>query len=227
MKQILFAAFIFIIAISQVCLASTVAGNKVITTVDEIAAIPREDSPNDKEVVNFEKNWKGKTISITGKVNKGRGVSIGEYYVDGCSAVLKAEKVGTTVTVTGVLSSRYSGGSGGEPVELSNCRLGSVTESKATMIDSFPVEYRGLWDESKQKCKEPDNDTSISIGAKNTYQLENPCDLKSIIKAADQSITAKMQCSDELQQSSKATYNLRLLPDGRLMIGKSTLVRCK
>jgi len=100
----------------------------VLSTYQEVGNIPREDGVDenylpDMEAMDFSKNWKGKTISIRGEVNRGGGISVEDYYVDGCTSVLKGVGLGTIATVTGTLESRTRGGSGGEPIDLKNCQL--------------------------------------------------------------------------------------------------------
>ena len=94
---------------AQLCFAEQVDLSKPLSTSEAVGSIPRDDSPNSKEVENFEKNWKGRTISFTGKVNRGGGVSINEFYIVGCAAAVKNLRPGELITVTGTLVSRYSG----------------------------------------------------------------------------------------------------------------------
>lgn len=209
------------------------ATSKPLTTADEIAAIPLEDSGNNKDAKDFAKNWKGKTISITGKVNNGGGVSIDEFYVTGCSAALKGTKPNTTVTVTGTLTSRNRGGSGGEPVGLSNCRIGGQVSAtaapNAAATTSIPAQFLGFWDVKQQNCKKiRDTDSFITVKSKTINRYELACDLISIVASTEQSITVKMSCESEGDKETQS-FSLSLLQDGKLLVNKEAppLVRCK
>lgn len=128
-------AYLSALTLTQVAIAAPGEPIKLMTTAKEIGAIPLEDSLRGREASDFQKNWKGKTLSFTGKVNWGGGVSIEEYNIEGCSRVLKKLKPGAVTTVTGVLASRFRGGSGGEPVELSNCRLSPAASTTTLAVD--------------------------------------------------------------------------------------------
>jgi hypothetical protein len=231
MKILFNTVFLSVFALAQVCIAAQPDLSKPLTTSEEVGAIPCEDSPNDKEAAEFEKNWKGKTISFTGQVNRGGGISINEYYVTGCAAVVKQAKPGAILTVTGTLISRNRGGSGGEPVELANCRLGdnknvAVGKTSVATVSSIPLQFLGNWDVNQQNCK-GDTDTAITVKPNETYQLELGCKLKSIKKITDRSITVNMICENESEEKFDHTYTFNLLPNGRLVVGENTLVRCQ
>ncbi len=136
--------------------------------VDEVGSIPRQDGEDDKgrpdnEAKDFAANWKGKTISIRGKVNRGGGLSLDLYQIYGCESILKSIKPNTPTVVTGTLDSRERGGSGGEPVGLTNCRLydekAGVDAGTATKVAS-PVTSMSV------------DDNEINVGyLKNTVKI--------------------------------------------------------
>lgn len=92
---------------------------------DNAHFIPRSDSEDQKEMMNFKNNFKGKLMSFQGVINQSGGLSLGSYYVYGCDTILLGLKQGSIVTVFGNLISREIGGSGGEPIELEKCNINS------------------------------------------------------------------------------------------------------
>ena len=88
---------------------------------DEVGQIPfsdRDYTKSDPVVdhnADFDKNWKGKTISL-----KYGGIKVSENVVF-CEPEIKG--LNPNSIVTGVLVDRPTGGSGGNPIELKDCRV--------------------------------------------------------------------------------------------------------
>lgn len=108
------------------------SSNTNILTAKDIGKIPRSDEFREDELAEFNKNWRNKKLSFLGKVNRSGGISIDEYYINGCNTALKGITPGTTVVATGLLKARDSGGSGGEPVEINACSI----EIKQSLVSS-------------------------------------------------------------------------------------------
>lgn len=106
---------------------------------DNAHLLPRSDSEDQKEIINFNKNYKGKQLSFQGIINQSQGLSLGSYYVHGCETILHGLKKGSMAIVSGNLVSRESGGSGGEPIELEKCYINSnnILASKKSTSESL------------------------------------------------------------------------------------------
>ena len=97
-----------------------------VLTEDELGQIPFSDRVDendepDADAKEFEKSWKGKTISL-----KFGGIKISENVVF-CEPEIKG--LNPNSIVTGVLDSRLVGGSGGNPIVLKNCHVEKSNEN--------------------------------------------------------------------------------------------------
>lgn len=127
MLKSIFLITLFFFGSSQISITNA-SENKVYSSEDQLGEIPYDDHFDengnlDKDAKNFAKNWVGKTITIRGKLNQAGYVLIEATFVTGCKSVTKGIKLSSIVTVTGKLKSRSVGGSGGAPLELSECKL--------------------------------------------------------------------------------------------------------
>lgn len=143
-----------------------------------VGSIPLGDSSSVSEVNEFKRKWKNKQFTFIGKKNRGGGLSIANYYINGCDAVLSKFRLGETVKLSGTIVDRNSGGSGGEPIELKNC---SVNDTVSTKIDSTPIELSG----TKIGYLK---DTSKIVGGGCTYYLSKEFDKKNSKPIASETI---------------------------------------
>lgn len=118
------------ISVISICHAyvASAADLKIYSSAEQLGEIPFDDQFDangnlTKESKGFEKNWAGKTIAIRGKLNQAGNLLVDENFVVGCKDVLKGIKLSTIVTVSGKLKSRSVGGSGGQPIQLSECKF--------------------------------------------------------------------------------------------------------
>jgi len=89
-------------------------------TTEELGAIPFDDGLDengnlDEQAKDFQKNWRGKRITMTMG-----GIKLSENYAY-CSPKLKGTRPETIVQ--GTLVSRPRGGSGGNSIELKDCKM--------------------------------------------------------------------------------------------------------
>lgn len=133
---IAFACFFMALDFSH---AQVVSSQIKVINEKNVHLIPRSEEERDAEFLNFKKNWENKKLTFQGKINQAGGLSLNEYYIEGCDDVLRDMKLGTKVSVTGNLVARESGGSGGEPIDLDNC---SVTQDDTLSTQQRRIETR-------------------------------------------------------------------------------------
>lgn len=124
-------AFVCLSLVSNLSYAQILVSQVKVINEKNIHLIPRSEVDRDDEFADFKKNWNNKRLIFQGKVNRAGGLSLDAYYINGCNAVLRGIKLGTLVSVTGILVARESGGSGGEPIELNKC---SITEDDKSYL---------------------------------------------------------------------------------------------